>query len=398
CSGCCVENHAQNPLHVIEKWNGKFFEKTTLKSIGLRVQLGHCGSSRCPKSRPAPEDFTVIHTNGIHNLLRRRWFPATHLQPQTCCTLDCLNLFHLLTLQSKISGYDFYSTLVSLTDNIGISQPPDQRRQFMRIIRELKHLRSMKRAGCGHAPGGVAATAPGELAVLCPACPHPGVNLPDNWQDEPPEKQYLYTLSLSMDANFRLKNKMISTVARDATLGDGMAYFVASSPYKKHLLNYTNQQDISTNISSCSGLAALALANTKYSEGYRATGVGNVVCRHQCVMRNGIGDLQKGERYCNMDYIMASAILNSSSLTQVFVSYDIACQWSVHLHKRWEQLPNHLGDTVSLIRGSGIGKFHEYGHGPKCRDKHSLNYLIGVGRLYGEGVERNWSWINPVAT
>jgi len=32
----------------------------------------------------------------------------------------------------------------------------------------------LKRAGRGHDPAGVGATAPGELAIECPACPHPG--------------------------------------------------------------------------------------------------------------------------------------------------------------------------------------------------------------------------------
>lgn len=45
----------------------------------------------------------------------------------------------------------------------------------------------LKRAGRGHDPAGVAATAPGELAVECPACPHPGRNLPDGWDQAPPE-------------------------------------------------------------------------------------------------------------------------------------------------------------------------------------------------------------------
>ena len=39
-----------------------------------------------------------------------------------------------------------------------------------------------KRAGRGHDPDGVNATKVGELALECPACPHPGKNLPDNWQ------------------------------------------------------------------------------------------------------------------------------------------------------------------------------------------------------------------------
>lgn len=29
---------------------------------------------------------------------------------------------------------------------------------------------------------GVEATKPGELALVCPACPQPGRNLPDGWE------------------------------------------------------------------------------------------------------------------------------------------------------------------------------------------------------------------------
>jgi hypothetical protein len=41
----------------------------------------------------------------------------------------------------------------------------------------------LKRAGRGQDPLGIERTAQGELAVECPACPHPGRNLPDNWQE-----------------------------------------------------------------------------------------------------------------------------------------------------------------------------------------------------------------------
>jgi hypothetical protein len=40
----------------------------------------------------------------------------------------------------------------------------------------------LKRAGRGQDPVGVAATTQGGLAVECPACPHPGCNLPDDWE------------------------------------------------------------------------------------------------------------------------------------------------------------------------------------------------------------------------
>jgi hypothetical protein len=42
------------------------------------------------------------------------------------------------------------------------------------------HLKTLKRSGRGHDPAG---TKEGECAVLCPACPQPGMNLPDNWRD-----------------------------------------------------------------------------------------------------------------------------------------------------------------------------------------------------------------------
>jgi hypothetical protein len=46
-----------------------------------------------------------------------------------------------------------------------------------------------------------------------------------------------------------------------------------------------------------SDLRAVDLANSKYSKGYKATGVGGVFCaRHGLVRKNGLGNLQKGER------------------------------------------------------------------------------------------------------
>lgn len=43
---------------------------------------------------------------------------------------------------------------------------------------------------------------------------------------------------------------------------------------------------------------ALTKANTRSKEGYIASGTGLVQCaRHALVRKNGVGDLQKGEKY-----------------------------------------------------------------------------------------------------
>ena len=60
------------------------------------------------------------------------------------------------------------------------------------MTREWAHLKMLKRAGRGHDPGGVNATAEGECAILCPACPHPGKNLPLNWRDVPEDRQCVF--------------------------------------------------------------------------------------------------------------------------------------------------------------------------------------------------------------
>jgi hypothetical protein len=57
---------------VHQKWNGHFFEKAPLSTLGLRIQLGHDGG------------------------------------------------FHELTLQGKTTLYDFYHVLLRKTDNANV--------------------------------------------------------------------------------------------------------------------------------------------------------------------------------------------------------------------------------------------------------------------------------------
>jgi len=56
-------------------------------------------------------------------------------------------------------------------------------------MREWQHLKMLKRAGHGHTHTGAMGTKPGELAVICPACPYPGINLPHNWKSYPLDVQ-----------------------------------------------------------------------------------------------------------------------------------------------------------------------------------------------------------------
>ncbi|KAF8210728.1 hypothetical protein K438DRAFT_1535800, partial [Mycena galopus ATCC 62051] len=152
-------------------------------------------------------------------------------------------------------------------------------------------------------------------------------------------------------------------------------------------------------MSTCSGLAALDYANTKFSRGYGSTGVGLGVCaRHEFALANSAVDLQKGERYANMDYCVASLLRHICLLLFIVFSYDICCQWSKHLVERLKNLPPHVRFVlVQALVHFVIPKLHIYGHKMLCQLLFSLNYLLNAARTDGEGIERPWANIGPVA-
>ncbi|KAK7461259.1 hypothetical protein VKT23_008434 [Stygiomarasmius scandens] len=203
CRECCRSIHADRPLDIIEQWNGVFFRRVSLQSLGVVVQLGHRRGETCPNPRTISK-FTVLHVNGIHNatlafcncpgrhqagewrqqLMRRRWYPATHTDPHTAATFEVLNQFHVMTLQGKVCTYDYYNGLEKLRNNAGLVKGNDRFKAFTRMIRQWRHLKMLKRAGRGNdGSRPVDETRSGELVVKCIACPRVGVNLPANWQD-----------------------------------------------------------------------------------------------------------------------------------------------------------------------------------------------------------------------
>ena len=53
--------------------------------------------------------------------------------------------------------------------------------EMSRCVRQWRHLKDIKRGAASHATVMVNELGNGSLAVECPACPHPGQNLPVGW-------------------------------------------------------------------------------------------------------------------------------------------------------------------------------------------------------------------------
>ncbi|KAJ7078755.1 hypothetical protein C8R43DRAFT_1092902 [Mycena crocata] len=236
----------------------------------------------------------------------------------------------------------------------------------------------LKKAGCRHNPAGIDRMPPGGCALLCPACPHPGKNIPVDSQEQPEEKQFLYALFLALDANFRLKRKDVSTEEKDPGLGDGLSFYGEVSKYMAHVKEHWDKPQ-----EACSTASS---------------GIGAVDCaRHNMKRPLVVGDLQLGERYINMDFRFFHSVADTG-LMRFFVSYDIACQWHVNIWKRMETYAPELRlreDNEKMFVTFLVPKFHLPAHIESCNLLYSFNLTPYVGQTDGEAPERGTKKMGP---
>jgi hypothetical protein len=123
-----------------------------------------------------------------------------------------------------------------------------------------------------------------------------------------------------------------------------------------------------------------------------------------------------------MDWIFMAALAGVALLC-LTISYDIACQWRIHLLERAKKIEGkrravEIPTRAEDVTASGsqtdaappppmtnLGDFdiqfclpvwHAQAHEVLCQTDNSLSYALGVGRTDGEGIERTWAVLNPV--
>ncbi|KAJ7260647.1 hypothetical protein C8J57DRAFT_1636746 [Mycena rebaudengoi] len=391
CRHCIVRGHAQLPLHRIQVWTGEFFSHTTLWELGLRLQLGHWEGNdhRCPLPEQVRGDsFVIIDDHGVHDvavdfcgcghggshnmqLLRGGLYPATTTNPCTAATFAVLRYYHLLSFESKASSYEFYHTLAREMDNTSLNPPKNRYHEWRHMTCEWRNLQMLKRAGRGHDPTGLEGTKPGECALKCPACPQPGKNLPRDWETASEERKFLYALFLAMDANFRLKRKDVSSEDKDPGLGPGWAFYCEVNEYMSHV---DKNSKLPQERSRCVAHDAVDRPD-KEARGTASLGIGAIY---------------------QLDYMLAG--IKGMELQNFYMSYDIACQWHIHL---WARMSKY--DPVIQYRGDKkfvtflVPKFHLPAHIESCNLQFLFNLMRWVGQTDGESPERGWANANPLA-
>ncbi|KAG1841465.1 hypothetical protein C8R48DRAFT_751179 [Suillus tomentosus] len=446
CSECCQTQHVRLPFHKISRWNGDFFEESSLTRLGMEYHLGHRGlpypmnaggpEEICREEKdvfdndsvdmPVVEEFTddedaspidgtsghkgmpvvgcimrvtVVDITGIHYLIihfcqctdapdaekqlfQMGLFPASFTQPRTTFTFALLDDFALDNVESDTSAMNYYNKLRRRTSSIFPHLVLDRYRELMRMARQRWQLKLLRWNGFAHS---TTHPKPGELGLFCPTCPQPGINimLPTEYNERKP--RWLYGHSLVMDGNFKAKHLHPTNADDEVWLMDGLGFMVGR-----------NATD-SMQRSECNNHWVVNQANASRHK-LEATGIGRCACaRHRCFVPHSMVDFQKGERQMNMDYALCNALgYNTEGLETALTFYDVNCQYNNYLLCWVEESP-YLAIPFGMEIILGIGLWHVHGHQDQCYVRYTSNFIMGAARIDGEIMETLWAPLNIIS-
>ncbi|KAG1841518.1 hypothetical protein F4604DRAFT_1884906 [Suillus subluteus] len=226
------------------------------------------------------------------HLLKARLFPASITRPQSAFTFDILDNFLIDALECKTSAMSFYQKLRHFSNNAFPHKIPDCYCELMQVSCIWRDLMNRIWFGFGHemdrSPG------PGDLALYCPTCPQPSINLPLSWKDS--YDDWLVMQRYVVDGNFTVQHMKMKTPEDDVLLVDGKGYMVTEGPYETH---------ITESKSSCSNHRAM----------------------------------------------------NAANVHSALIIYDVSCQWSIHFHEQFHlsahKLPCFARFSLNFITGAG---------------------------------------------
>ena len=118
-------------------------------------------------------------------LLQSGLFPSSFKKPMTAFTFRVLKDFDLANLEGKTDAFKYYSKLKRLSSNTFPHMIIDRYRELLLVLRQWRDLQARQRNGEAFAdPVSASSQKMGALALFCPACPQPEINLPANWKED----------------------------------------------------------------------------------------------------------------------------------------------------------------------------------------------------------------------
>ncbi|KAI0257695.1 hypothetical protein BC834DRAFT_839705, partial [Gloeopeniophorella convolvens] len=116
-----------------------------------------------------------------HQLFDMGLLPATFKSVESIFTFTVMEDFIVDNLECKTTGQQYYTKLQTITNSMFPHRVPNRYKQLQRASRQWRDLINRKRAGFGYE--NPVEEKDGCMATFCPACPQPGVNLPEDWEE-----------------------------------------------------------------------------------------------------------------------------------------------------------------------------------------------------------------------
>lgn len=140
----------------------------------------------------------IVHINGIHHLavvscmcngehqlpidlVHSGFIPSTFIKIRTVFTTKVLDMFRWSNLELKASAYQYFQLLQRLTEKAAVPSP-NLYNDLRKVSRAWRWMKKLKWAGYAYKDADPMQPAAGEMAVFCPACPQPNINLPSDWK------------------------------------------------------------------------------------------------------------------------------------------------------------------------------------------------------------------------
>lgn len=108
------------------------------------------------------------------------------------------------------------------------------------MLRQWRNLKQRKWSGQPYDEE--RSTASGALALFCAACPQPGLNLPEDWRQDPDSDSYIRIFT--MDGNFSAVHQKRNNAIPEQCLTDGELYMVSENRSRAHLASAVESKEV----------------------------------------------------------------------------------------------------------------------------------------------------------
>ncbi|EJF55278.1 hypothetical protein DICSQDRAFT_74779, partial [Dichomitus squalens LYAD-421 SS1] len=233
------------------------------------------------------------------------------------------------------------------------------------------------------------------ITVPCFACPWPGVNLPENWENTSRESAvYIYRIFMGADGNHSLHKKSKRDDKTDYSLAGGRAFFADA----ERMAAFAKKTSKDRTVQTCSGFKVTRSQRAGKFRNMDISGVVAITClRHGCFFSRAVVDLVGNEQFHLVDLAMCGAFESAYKLLEHLLSYDVGCTYLVGLMNRWDEwnLPLEMRKVLACMKIL-LPQMHMLAHKESCQINFAMCYKQGTGHSNGETVEIAWAILNEI--